>query len=332
MNGQEHASELEKIDERILELFERRLEEKITQRVEATLRWRYGLVGAAFAAALVVAGVSWNRTIDSIVVGIAEETQKRIEEKIRELSRSADESKKSVDVSFAIAEQLSKQNADAVAEAKRKFAEVGQTIEAIDILQARQKDLDVRTKDLVVTVGSQPIPTLLDDVRTKLAAVGEQVDRLSQIVAKLPGASTLTAKDGSTAAKVQTDVANLVQRAGEEVRQSAYAQKMATVFIQFAGGTREQAQAFGAALRTAGYNVPPEDREGGAAQQHEVRFFNDVDADPADILAKAATKTLADLGYKGLTVKPANATNFTGVKPRPGVLELWIELPKLVQK
>ncbi|BBH38856.1 MAG: hypothetical protein ACK47N_21705 [Microcystis sp.] len=316
--------ELEKIDERILELIERRIEEKVIQRVEATLMWRYGLAGVAFAFALFIAGLGWNQIITSMV-----------DAKIKEITGQAEEKSERINVTLGIAEELAKQNAEFIASAKKKLAEVGPTIDTINTLETRQKALDDRTKALIVTVGEKPITTLLDENMTRVAALGKQVDRLSQIVEKLPGTSTLTAKDGSTVTKVQTDVANLVRRTDEQVRQSAEAQKMPTVFIQFAGAPREQAKALRTALQAAKYNVPPEDRDGGAAGLHEVRFFNNndnKDASAAGKLAKDTTNALKQLGYKNLTVQTADFTNFSGVKPQPGVLELWIELPKLPPK
>ncbi len=326
------SSEVERIDDRLLELIERRLEERVTQRVEATLKWRYSLIAGAFAAALVVAGIAWNKIIDSAIDGVVHQTQTQIDDRIKALTRTAEETSKNVDVTFAVAGELAKQGAAVVSAANKTLADLGPTLDAIAELESRQRALDVRTKDLTATVGAQPVPALLDDVRLKLAAIGEQVDRLSQIVAKLPGANALTASDGSTAATVRSDVVAVVQRAGEQARQSETAQRMPTVFLQFAGGPREQAQALGATLRAAGYKVPPEDREGAAAHQREVRYFNAEDAPSADALVTATNAALSQLGYHNLAVQKADVTDFRGAKPRPGVLELWIELPALTPR
>jgi hypothetical protein len=121
----------------------------------------------------------------------------------------------------------------------------------------------------------------------------------------------------------------LVQSTDKQVRQSAYARKMPTVFIQCAVAPREQAKELGAALRAAGYNVPPEDRESAAANQREFRFFHEADSKAADELVDAVNKALSDLNYSDLKIKKADATKYRGTKPRPGVLELWIELPRL---
>lgn len=327
MADREPGLDLKQIDELMLELIERRLSEKVTARVETALKWRYGLLAAAFGSALIVAGLVWSKIIDSAMDGVVQGARTSIEEEIRKLTKNANESSGRVDLTLALAEKLAEQGSAVVKAAKQKLVEVEPAIEAINDLEDRQKDLDARTKDLVVTVGSKPIPLLVDDLRTKLATLGEQVDRLGQILAQLPGADQLKAKDGATTAQVQSDAANLVRTADDQRRVSADAQKMPTVFIQFAGASREQAQELGAALRAAGYNVPPEDRESAAARRHEVRFFNPQDAAAADTLVKTANKALADLGYRSLTVQKEDVTDFRGQKPQPGVVELWIELP-----
>src|SRR5262245_4341668 len=109
MTGQQQSFTLENIDERILELIERRLEEKLVQRVETTLKWRYTLVAAAFAAALVVAGLAWNKIIQVAVDGVMQQAQRDIDARMKSLSSAADESSRRVDVTFGIAEKLANQ-------------------------------------------------------------------------------------------------------------------------------------------------------------------------------------------------------------------------------
>ena len=108
------------------------------------------------------------------------------------------------------------------------------------------------------------------------------------------------------------------------------ARKQTTVFFQFADGTREQAKELSAALKSQGYIVPGEDREGGAAGKHEVRYFHEQDQPAAERLAADTTQVLRDQGYpdrEELVVAAESYASYRGKKPRYGVIELWLELP-----
>ena len=108
------------------------------------------------------------------------------------------------------------------------------------------------------------------------------------------------------------------------------ARNKSTVFFQFAGGRREQAEDLSAALKGKGYVVPGEDRERGAAGKHEVRYFHNKDEAAAQRLAEDATRVLRGLEYlgrKATTVTVKSFVSYRGKKPRLGVLELWLEIP-----
>ena len=74
--------------------------------------------------------------------------------------------------------------------------------------------------------------------------------------------------------------------------------------------------------------MPGEERTEAAYGKREVRYFHADDQDAANELAKAATQVLAELGYQDLTVTTQDFTEYRGKKPRSGVLELWVDLPR----
>jgi hypothetical protein len=97
-----------------------------------------------------------------------------------------------------------------------------------------------------------------------------------------------------------------------------------TVYLQFAGVEREVAQALSAALARENFTLPGAERTGVAAGLHEVRFFFDADSDAAGRLTEAVNDWLTANGYAA-DVRVRNATDFGKAKPKPGVLELWLE-------
>jgi hypothetical protein len=99
-----------------------------------------------------------------------------------------------------------------------------------------------------------------------------------------------------------------------------------TVFFQFAGGSREQAQAVSKALQARGYRIPGEERTPAAAGQRTVRFFYAADRAAAEKLAAETTATLQKLGYANLEVSVSDQTASTKKNPA-GLVELWLDLP-----
>lgn len=87
-----------------------------------------------------------------------------------------------------------------------------------------------------------------------------------------------------------------------------------TVYLQFAGMTRDAAVAVGQDLRSLGWAVPGEEQTAAAVRRNEVRYGDPEDADAARLLA-------ADLRAQGLT-------RVTAVKRNPDIkariLEVWI--------
>ncbi|MET0675515.1 MAG: ATP-binding protein [Bradyrhizobium sp.] len=101
---------------------------------------------------------------------------------------------------------------------------------------------------------------------------------------------------------------------------------LSTVYFQFAGGSREQAQQLSRALQEIGYKIPGEERTGAAAGKREVRYFYNGQKNIADRLAADTTQALQRLGYSSLTVTPVLASAPTKSNP-DGKLELWLEIP-----
>lgn len=91
-----------------------------------------------------------------------------------------------------------------------------------------------------------------------------------------------------------------------------------TVYVQFAGMTREDAQALSAKMRALGWGIPNpgEERVEAAAGKNEVRYnpYNDADRRAAELLA-------ADLTAAGQTVT-ARAVPVIGAN----TLEIWISM------
>jgi hypothetical protein len=101
---------------------------------------------------------------------------------------------------------------------------------------------------------------------------------------------------------------------------------LSTVYFQFAGGSRDQAQQVSKALQDKGYKIPAEQRTGDAAGKHEVRYFYAGQQALAAQLAADATQALQRLGYPSLSVSAVRA-GAPSESNTDGKLELWLEIP-----
>jgi archaellum component FlaC len=194
------------------------------------------------------------------------------------------------------------------------------------------KALNVTSQDLIATYSTelQPLVSNVESLSQRLVALAEQVDQLNSLVsAGEPGPGTEVPQATQQRSEA---IKSVISDSREAEQRFENARSKATVFFQFAVGRRDQAEALSAALKTKGYIVPGEDREGAATAKHEVRYFHESDREAAERLAEDTTSVLRSLNYVRESVPDVIARPFVtyqGKKPSPGVLELWLEVPAL---
>jgi energy-coupling factor transporter ATP-binding protein EcfA2 len=101
---------------------------------------------------------------------------------------------------------------------------------------------------------------------------------------------------------------------------------LSTVYFQFAGGSRDQAQLISKALQDKGYKIPGEERTSAAAGEHVVRYFYNGQKTIAGQLATDTNDALKRLGISSPPVTIESGGNATKSNP-DGKLELWLEIP-----
>ena len=308
------------IDDDRIELLERQLAERITERVRPALFRLYASVGLSVIGA--IGFVSWDIVSDiksEIKSEVTDAIDKEIGAKRTEIMERVTETRVMARRANIVIERLEKQ-----LDAFQPQAEnLDETIE-------RVKSLNVTSKDLIASYSQdvQPLVAKVESLSSQLTTLTEQVKQLNTIAAasglNSDGETTQTPQQRSAAIQSVISDAKMAEERWVQARNKS------TVFFQFAGGRREQAEALSAALKKEGYVVPGEDRERGAAGKHEVRYFHDKDEAAAQHLADDATRVLRGLGYlerKATTVTVRSFVSYSGKKPRLGVLELWLEIP-----
>ncbi len=317
----------EKFDDDKLELLERQLADRITERIRPSLFRLYATVGGAVIA--VLGFVGWD-----VVSDIRENTITKI---TTELDAVVEPKVAAVDKMLIRTEVLAAQADEIISDTKKQLAlyepEIAQlkaTYEEVNKLNDDISNLSVDSKNFITIYEQELAPALtkLDTLSDQLQALAEQVKQLNSIAAtQAPGdrPEAVTSQD-ARARSIETIIAttSAAERQYSEVRDSS------TVFLQFATARRAQAEDLAAALKEKGYIVPGEDREDGAKRKSQVRYFHESDVDSAQRLAADTTALLREQGYSNLEVPDVAAqslVNYSGKKPREGVLELWLDLP-----
>jgi myosin heavy subunit len=307
-----------------IELIERQIAEKVTERVRSALFRLYATVGAAVVA--VLGFVSWD-IVSDIKAEIKAEIKSEITDSI------ADEiASKRAEIGERVTETryMAKRASDVIQRVEKQLDDFQPQADNLDETIERVKSLNITAQDLIASYSRevQPLISNVDSISIQLRILAEQVSQLNTIAA----AGKLVSKEETpqTSEQRATAIKTVISDTKDAEQRLDEARSKATVFFQFAGGRREQAEALSASLKAKGFIVPGEDREGGAAGKHEVRYFHNQDKEAAERLANDTTAALRTLGYPerdALTVVAESFVSYTGKKPRPGVVELWLEIP-----
>lgn len=308
------------LDKDRLELLERQLAERVTERVRPALFRLYATVGVAVIGAL--GFVSWD-----IVSDIKSEIKSEITDAIDEEINA-----KRTEIAERVTEAriMAKRAGKVIERVEKQLDEFQPQADNLDETIERVKALNVTSQDLTAVYSQElkPLVANVESLSKQLRMLAEQVDQLNSIATA--GGLDIEAVPDQTQQQRGAAIQSVISDSKQAEQILAQARKKTTVFFQFAGGRREQAEELSAALVARGYSVPGEDREGGAARKHEVRYFHDEDAETAKRLADDTTRALRELAYSDgeppdIIAKPFSS--YTGKKPRPGVLELWVEIP-----
>ena len=310
-------------DDDRLELLERQLAERITQRVRPALFRLYATVGVAVIS--VIGFVSWDIVADiksdiksEIKSEVTDTIDKEIGAKRTEILERVTETRVMAKRANMVIQRLEKQLDDFQPQAEN----LDETIE-------RVRALNVTSQDLIAAYSQevQPLVLNVESLSSQLRALAEQVNQLNTI-ATAGGLNS----DGESAQTFQqrgTAIQSVISDAKEAEERLMQARNKTTVFFQFAG-RREQAEVLSTVLKGKGYVVPGEDRERGSAGKHEVRYFHDEDKAVAQRLAEDTNRALVSLEYpdRKANVTARSLVSYRGKKPRLGVLELWLEIPQ----
>jgi hypothetical protein len=300
-----------------IELIERQLAEKVTKRVRSQLFLLYATAGSAVI--FVLGFVGWNMLSEiktDIIAGIEEGIKDKRIEIVEQVTETQVIARRAKQVIQRLENQLD--------EFEPQAKDLEKTIKKVDTLKITAQEL--------ITSEVEPLFKNMEALSKQLTVLAEQVNQLNAIaISGAPGSGGMPEQKSSQRTKA---IQTVISYTNEAKQNLITARNKTTVFFLFAGGPRNQAEDLSAALKEKGYIVPGEDREVGAVGRHEVRYFHSDDQEPAVNLAKHVNSILRSLAYPDrdtLKVRAKSFVAYSEKKPRPGVVELWLEIPRLTE-
>ena len=311
------------------ELVRRRIEEEILKNLETRLFRYYRNVGSIIVAAFGIFGISlWTALPDYVSGIVTAEIRSRVVEPIAQAKLEAEKVTKDVGQTLEAIRAQSEEVHIWLGRLSLKSDEIrseyGKSQAQLEDVRSQTQNIITLTKDS--SNASKYFATQDDIARiaTSVAALAEQTAAIATTIRELQVA---TGNSGSVDVSQQEKLTELKT----EVEQSTPPKgpdAPGTVFVQFAGGSREDIRQVSGGLRNLGWSVPGEERVGSAAGLSEVRYFYSEDRPKADDLARDLTGALRNLHLftKPVIVRDASAN--PNIKlPRRGVFEVWIEIP-----
>jgi uncharacterized protein YoxC len=353
------------LDENTLELMERRLADRVVERVRPALFRLYAVAGSAVLTALGLFG--WSLISDVKEHARTQATQSvrtTIDPLINESRARFDKHSSEIEKQLSIADWLSQRSRTLAEKVDAQLQQLEPRAKLLEDLGARVTEIEQRRREIeealkraslqadsTVELSKQiaelakQVQRLLEDIQAARQVAGpagpatpEAPVQNQPPVRNQPAPQTQPPQDPAApqsppavqnqAASQNQAVQSIAQAAQSTYDKVASIQVQPTVWFQFAGGSRAQAEEFSRTLEAKRYILPGEERVGAAAGKREVRFFYPDDAETARRLAADTGEVMRSLGYNPQPqVQVRSLTDYAGKKPKQGVMELWLELP-----
>ena len=329
------------MDSNEFELTRRRLEDEVRGKVEGSLFRYYRNLGSAILAALAGVGffVGWPALRSQIDNEVKAQISTQVTEPVRKANEAADQARKSASEADKVANETLSRLEDRQEQLRDQIGNINRSYEDAAILlgatKSRLKAIDSNLAGLEEAVRyfndlakRDPVGRLeIDSLKETIAKVAASAAEL----AKLLGANSLIV-DNAIVDTTQEQLQQVVTDQTQAIETNDNATQndprgASTVFVQFAGGSREAIQRVTEVLKQQKWKVPGEERIGAAAGKREIRYFHESDRNAAMLLRDDLNTALQTVGLGAVQIGEIGAPLDVAKKPAKGVLEVWVEIP-----
>lgn len=324
-------------DNEKLELIELKLTEKITEQVRNRLIKTYSLFGGIAGAIITVTGWGIIQHIENVFIN---DLKSNVEAKAKILD-------KTITSAEFYAERINKINEgieSKIDESNKSLAEFNKKNEQLKSITHEIEKINIQTKELSevqfpkLNRTAQNLNDIqlrdLDPMKKGIEAHTEQISKLTlqveQINKLIASHSNSKSLDKEKSSQIASALHGVIAEANQSQQTIENARNKTSVFLQFSEGTRNQAKSLVEKLTGDDFIVFEPERTDLANNKHEVRYFYDEDKGAAEKLAMRTSVQLSELGFSDtqLDVKIVSLVSSPAKKPRSGVIELWLQIPK----
>lgn len=317
-------------DKDAIELTRRRLEDEIKEKVEGELFRYYRNIGSIIIAVLGAVGITFGWP--ALLSRIDDQIERKVKEPVEAATKSAQKAKEIADDILLRLEDKQENLNQSIGRLGGKFDEMhvrygaaSAQVEAVEEHVAEMRQLTAFFKKKV-----QANPVSREEIGQLEARLATVISETRKLAASIKTLGVQASDQNQTAKRVEKKLETIDIPVPSELEREAdkNPRTNATAYVQFAGGKREDIQLVSQILRDTGWTVPGEERLTIAAGKHEVRYFHEVDAKAAQLLAEDVNKAIVTAGFpqkqgKEVTWNKVSVKNL----PATGIIELWIEIP-----
>jgi hypothetical protein len=168
------------IDAHLLELMENRLSNKVSERVEQALRWRYGLLAVGIAGAIGFFGWSVKESIDGQINHAVMTAKDRVTQEISALSKEVENTSKATQVSLGVTADQQQRAGTLMAGIEKQLGEFTNKLKTLEQLGEKVDTLEVQRKNIEADLGKAGVGVVtVQNTTEKLADLARQVSVIS---------------------------------------------------------------------------------------------------------------------------------------------------------
>ena len=308
------------VDDNIVEILENRLVKSVSEKVEHGLKWRYGLLLIGVTIAITLFGWNINTLIENKIEQTTKKAKADIELKLKALTKKADEVASETEKNLAVASYQNNRASKIMDNIEVQLQRFQRNLEKLNSTSEKLSSLEIKSKNFESNLNTYMASVEATQQANKdIASLGIQLSKLTKLLDL----------SESEVSDISNNIQDIISHSNKTAQNVERIKSRTTVFFHFSSAPRPQAKDISKALKSKNYNIPDIERIKMASNMREIRYFHKSDSTRANNLKRDVELSLKKLGYNNHNVNIVTYTKWEKQKPKAGVLELWLELPRL---
>lgn len=318
------------------ELIEHRLTERIEKRVRNRLIWPIVVILSVFG----FFGYDVISDMRKAAIDAAEESVRPVVDRVDAVAEGAENKIQEGQVQLEISKQMLVFIEDWMSERRSKLTDLEDDLNLKSVKISRDASqmsselstISDKISEISVNIQTQKKAAAdlyagagnFVDLTRQVAIISENIkllnNRIRDLQSHVSEKQPISVDDQYNDKEIEANIGNVI-RASKGLIQGEKVD--GTVYIHFMNTSRSVISTLEAYLKNSGWIVPISQPVEVMPSNYQVRYYFEGDRIKAEAVAGQAQDWLVQVG-DSQSVEARDLTNFQGRKPRPGVLELWL--------